>query len=299
MKKCGECARTVTPLWRPGPLGSKTLCNACGLRFFRRMHPRSSAAERRACVGAAPRPAVAPSAAPPPPSAASPPSAATAPGAPNMTASPFMELFSAAGHASAPAPKPYLAAPPSAVSVLVSTKPPFATFVQRAFSPAGEALAAPPWSAMSAPPAPALLDAPGTAPGAASSGVFISTQLSVYARESAGAFPPAGVTLGRVSRLGALNAHDVQFSSANVSGKGALFNLGEEPETFVVHNNSTSHYLRIFTATGGGEATGGRWIPPLQWRTLRPGDVLDPKSWARDADVFLTRPLCPLSVMVV
>ncbi|KAJ8638121.1 hypothetical protein MRB53_012388 [Persea americana] len=31
-KRCTLCMRTASPLWRNGPLGLKTLCNACGLR---------------------------------------------------------------------------------------------------------------------------------------------------------------------------------------------------------------------------------------------------------------------------
>jgi len=30
---CAHCHTGKTPLWRNGPLGAKTLCNACGLRF--------------------------------------------------------------------------------------------------------------------------------------------------------------------------------------------------------------------------------------------------------------------------
>ncbi|KAK4408957.1 GATA transcription factor 11 [Sesamum angolense] len=32
-KKCTHCEVTKTPQWREGPLGPKTLCNACGVRF--------------------------------------------------------------------------------------------------------------------------------------------------------------------------------------------------------------------------------------------------------------------------
>jgi len=35
-KECEDCGTTVTPEWRRGPSGRKSLCNACGLRFFRR-----------------------------------------------------------------------------------------------------------------------------------------------------------------------------------------------------------------------------------------------------------------------
>mmetsp|Transcript_18636 Transcript_18636/g.39148 ORF Transcript_18636/g.39148 Transcript_18636/m.39148 type:complete len:172 (-) Transcript_18636:218-733(-) len=31
--KCLWCGATETPLWRSGPAGPKTLCNACGVRF--------------------------------------------------------------------------------------------------------------------------------------------------------------------------------------------------------------------------------------------------------------------------
>ncbi|KAL4284820.1 hypothetical protein GQ457_16G011490 [Hibiscus cannabinus] len=33
VRKCLHCAVTKTPQWREGPLGPKTLCNACGVRF--------------------------------------------------------------------------------------------------------------------------------------------------------------------------------------------------------------------------------------------------------------------------
>ncbi|XP_059300446.1 GATA transcription factor 11-like isoform X1 [Lycium ferocissimum] len=32
-KKCTHCEITETPQWREGPLGPKTLCNACGVRY--------------------------------------------------------------------------------------------------------------------------------------------------------------------------------------------------------------------------------------------------------------------------
>nr|XP_043611157.1 GATA transcription factor 11-like [Erigeron canadensis] len=32
-KKCSHCEITKTPQWREGPMGPKTLCNACGVRY--------------------------------------------------------------------------------------------------------------------------------------------------------------------------------------------------------------------------------------------------------------------------
>ncbi|KAK9122664.1 hypothetical protein Sjap_012266 [Stephania japonica] len=37
MSKCLACLTSCTPLWRNSPLGFKTLCNACGIRFKKRM----------------------------------------------------------------------------------------------------------------------------------------------------------------------------------------------------------------------------------------------------------------------
>ncbi|GMI75831.1 GATA transcription factor 4 [Hibiscus trionum] len=33
MRRCSHCASEKTPQWRTGPLGPKTLCNACGVRY--------------------------------------------------------------------------------------------------------------------------------------------------------------------------------------------------------------------------------------------------------------------------
>ncbi|KAF5770183.1 putative transcription factor C2C2-GATA family [Helianthus annuus] len=33
VKKCAHCEITKTPQWREGPMGPKTLCNACGVRY--------------------------------------------------------------------------------------------------------------------------------------------------------------------------------------------------------------------------------------------------------------------------
>ncbi|GMI78275.1 GATA transcription factor 5 [Hibiscus trionum] len=32
-RRCSHCGVTKTPQWRAGPMGAKTLCNACGVRF--------------------------------------------------------------------------------------------------------------------------------------------------------------------------------------------------------------------------------------------------------------------------
>ncbi|TVU18205.1 hypothetical protein EJB05_34288, partial [Eragrostis curvula] len=32
-ERCTHCMSSKTPQWRTGPLGSKTLCNACGVRY--------------------------------------------------------------------------------------------------------------------------------------------------------------------------------------------------------------------------------------------------------------------------
>ncbi|CAL9130909.1 unnamed protein product [Musa textilis] len=33
IKRCADCRTTTTPLWRAGPSGPKSLCNACGIRY--------------------------------------------------------------------------------------------------------------------------------------------------------------------------------------------------------------------------------------------------------------------------
>lgn len=33
MRKCSHCGSQTTPQWRAGPMGPKTLCNACGVRY--------------------------------------------------------------------------------------------------------------------------------------------------------------------------------------------------------------------------------------------------------------------------
>eukprot|EP01018_Ginkgo_biloba_P032952 Gb_25568 [translate_table: standard] len=43
-RKCSTCETTTTPLWRNGPKGAKSLCNACGIRYKKE--------ERRAAASA-------------------------------------------------------------------------------------------------------------------------------------------------------------------------------------------------------------------------------------------------------
>ncbi|CAA3020211.1 GATA transcription factor 15-like [Olea europaea subsp. europaea] len=38
-KFCADCKTTKTPLWRSGPSGPKTLCNACGIRMRKKRSP--------------------------------------------------------------------------------------------------------------------------------------------------------------------------------------------------------------------------------------------------------------------
>ncbi|KAJ7977887.1 GATA transcription factor [Quillaja saponaria] len=38
-KCCTGCKTTKTPLWRGGPAGPKSLCNACGIRYRKRRVP--------------------------------------------------------------------------------------------------------------------------------------------------------------------------------------------------------------------------------------------------------------------
>lgn len=33
IKSCSDCHTTRTPLWRGGPAGPKSLCNACGIKY--------------------------------------------------------------------------------------------------------------------------------------------------------------------------------------------------------------------------------------------------------------------------
>ncbi|KAJ4877654.1 GATA transcription factor 23 [Raphanus sativus] len=35
VRYCSDCKTTKTPMWRGGPSGPKSLCNACGIRVMR------------------------------------------------------------------------------------------------------------------------------------------------------------------------------------------------------------------------------------------------------------------------
>ncbi|CAL9104278.1 unnamed protein product, partial [Musa textilis] len=37
IKTCTDCRATKTPLWRAGPTGPKSLCNACGIRYRKKV----------------------------------------------------------------------------------------------------------------------------------------------------------------------------------------------------------------------------------------------------------------------
>ncbi|KAJ7944283.1 GATA transcription factor [Quillaja saponaria] len=50
-RRCANCDTTSTPLWRNGPRGPKSLCNACGIRF-KKEERRASAAAASANTGA-------------------------------------------------------------------------------------------------------------------------------------------------------------------------------------------------------------------------------------------------------
>ncbi|KAJ1817832.1 hypothetical protein LPJ60_004637, partial [Coemansia sp. RSA 2675] len=44
---CHECITTVSSVWRSGPDGPRTLCNACGLRYYKQNQRRAIEAKRR------------------------------------------------------------------------------------------------------------------------------------------------------------------------------------------------------------------------------------------------------------
>lgn len=46
-KKCVQCGTFDTPLWRSGPKGAKSMCNACGIRWKRRCSPAAAKKKRK------------------------------------------------------------------------------------------------------------------------------------------------------------------------------------------------------------------------------------------------------------
>nr|GMC96987.1 GATA transcription factor 19-like [Ipomoea batatas] len=52
-RRCANCDTTSTPLWRNGPRGPKSLCNACGIRY-KKEERRASAAAAATANGGAP-----------------------------------------------------------------------------------------------------------------------------------------------------------------------------------------------------------------------------------------------------
>ncbi|KAK7360014.1 hypothetical protein VNO77_01986 [Canavalia gladiata] len=49
-RRCANCDTTSTPLWRNGPRGPKSLCNACGIRFKKEERRASAAAATSAAA---------------------------------------------------------------------------------------------------------------------------------------------------------------------------------------------------------------------------------------------------------
>ncbi|PWA66191.1 GATA transcription factor 17 [Artemisia annua] len=52
-KVCTDCNTAKTPLWRAGPAGPKSLCNACGIRFKKKgpRQPSAPSSSSSAVVG--------------------------------------------------------------------------------------------------------------------------------------------------------------------------------------------------------------------------------------------------------
>ncbi|KAK4797995.1 hypothetical protein SAY86_030321 [Trapa natans] len=46
-KACADCGATKTPLWRGGPAGPKSLCNACGIRSRKKRQAILAGAEEK------------------------------------------------------------------------------------------------------------------------------------------------------------------------------------------------------------------------------------------------------------
>ncbi|KAK9108863.1 hypothetical protein Sjap_016923 [Stephania japonica] len=51
-RRCANCDTTSTPLWRNGPRGPKSLCNACGIRYKKEERRATAAANVSSNVGA-------------------------------------------------------------------------------------------------------------------------------------------------------------------------------------------------------------------------------------------------------
>ncbi|KAK9724216.1 hypothetical protein RND81_05G056100 [Saponaria officinalis] len=49
-KKCADCGTSKTPLWRGGPAGPKSLCNACGIRSRKKIRVISGIKSEKARV---------------------------------------------------------------------------------------------------------------------------------------------------------------------------------------------------------------------------------------------------------
>ncbi|GAB4846826.1 hypothetical protein Ancab_025833 [Ancistrocladus abbreviatus] len=52
-RRCANCDTTSTPLWRNGPRGPKSLCNACGIRFKKEERRANAAAATTTATGTA------------------------------------------------------------------------------------------------------------------------------------------------------------------------------------------------------------------------------------------------------
>ncbi|OEL22995.1 hypothetical protein BAE44_0015987 [Dichanthelium oligosanthes] len=55
VRVCSDCNTTKTPLWRSGPCGPKSLCNACGIRQRKARRAMAAAAAAAASNGGAPQ----------------------------------------------------------------------------------------------------------------------------------------------------------------------------------------------------------------------------------------------------
>ncbi|KAG2724863.1 hypothetical protein I3843_01G036500 [Carya illinoinensis] len=53
-RRCANCDTTSTPLWRNGPRGPKSLCNACGIRFKKEERRATAAASTATSNGGSP-----------------------------------------------------------------------------------------------------------------------------------------------------------------------------------------------------------------------------------------------------